>query len=141
MERVRGIGGVFFKADDPDSLQKWYEQNLGLEPDPDGCVVFRWRERDAAGSNAATVWAPFAADTDYFGPGPQTAMVNYRVKDLDAILKQLRKADAHIDEKIEESEYGRFAWATDPEGNRIELWPTRRRSLGLTGGGFLHGAR
>ena len=122
MERVTGIGGVFFKADDPDALQKWYESNLGLEPDPDGCVVFRWRERDAAGSNASTVWAPFEADTDYFGKGPQTAMVNYRVKDLDAILKQLRKADAHIDEKIEESEYGRFAWVTDPEGNRIKLW-------------------
>ena len=66
--------------------------------------------------------APFEADTDYFGKGPQTAMVNYRVKDLDDILKQLRKADAHIDEKIEESEYDRFAWVTDPEGNRIELW-------------------
>ena len=106
----------------PKALQKWYESNLGLEPDPDGCVVFRWRERDATGSNASTVWAPFETDTDCFGKGPQTAMVNYRVKDLDDILKQLRKADAHIDEKIEESEYDRFAWVTDPEGNRIELW-------------------
>ena len=122
MECVRGIGGVFFKADDPDALQKWYEDILGLEPDPDGCVVFRWRERDAAGSNASTVWAPFVADTDYFGSGPQTAMVNYRVKDLDAMLAQLREAGAAIDEKREDSEYGRFAWVTDPEGNRIELW-------------------
>ena len=122
MERVRGIGGVFFKADDPDALQKWHEDNLGLEPDPDGCVVFRWRERDAAGSNASTVWALFAADTDYFGPGRQTAMVNYRVKDLDAMLAQLREAGADIDEKREDSEYGRFTWVTDPEGNRIELW-------------------
>jgi predicted enzyme related to lactoylglutathione lyase len=81
------------------------------------CVVFRWRERDAA-----TVWAPFAADTDYFGPGPQSAMVNYRVKVLDAMLAQLREAGAEIDEKREDNEYGRFAWVTDPEGNRIELW-------------------
>ena len=104
MERVTGIGGVFFKADDPDALQKWYESNLGLEPDPDSCVVFRWRERDATGSNASTVWAPFEADTDYFGKGPQTAMVNYRVKDLDAMLAQLREAGAAIDEKREDSE-------------------------------------
>ncbi len=84
MERTTGIGGIFFKAKDPDGLQKWYENHLGLKPDPDGCVVFRWRERDEAASKASTVWAPFPADTKYFGNGSQTAMVNYRVKNLDA---------------------------------------------------------
>jgi len=122
MERVRGIGGVFFRADDPEALQSWYEQNLGLQPDPDGCVIFRWRDRDEAGGNGSTVWAPFAADTDYFGSRKQQAMVNYRVQDLDAMLAQLRAAGAVIDEKREDSEYGRFPWVTDPEGNRIELW-------------------
>ena len=122
MERATGIGGIFFKANDPDGLQKWYENHLGLKPDPDGCVVFRWRERDEAGSKASTVWAPFPADTKYFDNGSHTAMVNYRVKNLDSMLAQLRSAKAKVDDKIEESEYGRFAWVTDPEGNRIELW-------------------
>ena len=85
-------------------------------------MVFRWRERDEAASKAATVWAPFPVDTKYFGNGSQTAMVNYRVKYLDAMLAQLRSTKAMVDDKIEESEYGRFAWVTDPEGNRIELW-------------------
>ena len=122
MERATGIGGIFFKAKDPDGLQKWYENHLGLKPDPDGCVVFLWRERDEAASKAPTVWASFPADTKYFGNGSQTAMVNYRVKNLDSMLAQLRSAKAKVDDKIEESEYGRFAWVTDPEGNRIELW-------------------
>ena len=122
MERATGIGRIFFKANDPDGLQKWYENHLGLKPDPDGCVVFRWHERDEAASKASTVWAPFPADTKYFGNGSQTAMVNYRVKNLDSMLAQLRSAKAKVDDKIEESKYGRFAWVTDPEGNRIELW-------------------
>ena len=122
MERATGIGRIFFKANDPDGLQKWYKNHLGPKPDPDGCVVFRWRERDEAARKASTVWAPFPADTKYFGNGSQTAMVNYRVKDLDAMLAQLRSVKAIVADKIEESEYGRFARVTDPEGNRIELW-------------------
>ena len=85
-------------------------------------MVFRWHERDEGASKASTVWAAFPADTKYFGKGSQTAMVNYRVEKLDAMLAQLRSAKAMVDDKIEESGYGRFAWVTDPEGNRIELW-------------------
>ena len=121
MERVTGIGGVFLRAKDPDALQGWYEQNLGLQPDEDGCVVFRWTERET-NANAGTVWAPFKEDTDYFGSRDQQSMVNYRVKDLDAMLAQLRVAGVTVDDKIEDSEYGKFGWATDPEGNRMELW-------------------
>tara|TARA_B100000029_G_scaffold444950_1_gene465057 strand:+ start:162 stop:548 length:387 start_codon:yes stop_codon:yes gene_type:complete len=121
MERVTGIGGVFLRAKDPDALQGWYEQNLGLQPDEDGCVVFRWTERET-NANAGTVWAPFKEDTDYFGSRDQQSMVNYRVKDLDAMLAQLRVAGATVDDKIEDSKYGKFGWATDPEGNRMELW-------------------
>ena len=85
-------------------------------------MVFRWRERNEAACKASTVWAPFPADTKYFGNGLQTAMVNYRMKNLDAMLAQLRSAKVMVDDKIEESGYGRFAWVTDPEDNRIELW-------------------
>ena len=68
------------------------------------------------------VWSTFPADTPYFGPGPATSMVNYRVKDLDAILAQLRAVGAQVEDKVEDHAYGRFGWATDPEGNRFELW-------------------
>jgi predicted enzyme related to lactoylglutathione lyase len=69
-----------------------------------------------------TVWAPFPADTRYFGPGGQQLMVNFRVRDLDAMLAQLRTAGVDVDDRVEEMEYGRFGWATDVEGNRFELW-------------------
>lgn len=122
MERVTGIGGVFFRAADPEELQRWYRENLGIEPDADGCVVFKWAEREPPHAPASSVWAPFDADTEYFGASGQQHMVNYRVRDLDAMVAQLRAAGATVDDKREESEYGRFAWATDPEGNRLELW-------------------
>ena len=69
-----------------------------------------------------TVWAPFATDTDYFGSAEQQSMVNFRVKDLEAMLQQLRNAGVAVDERVEEMEFGRFGWATDLEGNRFELW-------------------
>lgn len=122
MERVTGIGGVLFKAQDPAKLQEWYKQNLGIETSADGAQVFEWRERDNPDVVATTVWAPFPADTDYFKPSAASFMLNYRVRDLDAMLAQLRAAGVTVGEKIEVMEYGRFGWAMDPEGNRIELW-------------------
>lgn len=125
MERVTGIGGVFFKAQDPEKLAAWYAEHLGLAPSNDGgvfSVVFSWRDGSGPAGGGATVWAAFPADTAYFGPGPAPFMINYRVANLDALLQQLRAAGVPVDEHIEDHEYGRFGWATDPEGNRIELW-------------------
>ncbi len=114
MERVTGIGGVFFRARDPEALQEWYVEQLGV-PVLDGHVVFR----DA---NASYVWAPFREDTDYW-PAAKQGMVNFTVRDLDAMLAQLREAGVEVDDKIELLEgIGRFGWAVDPEGNRFELW-------------------
>ena len=114
MERVVGIGGTFFRARDPGALARWYQDHLGI-PSGDNQV---WRQ--AAGP---TVWAPFPADTDYFGRREQAFMVNFRVADLDAMLAQLRAAGADVDDRTEEMEgVGRFSWASDPEGNRFELW-------------------
>ncbi len=115
MERVLGIGGVFLRADDPDALRAWYEANLGIPIEPWGGNAF------AAEAGDATVWSIFPGDTEYW-PAEKQAMVNYRVRDLDAILAQLRAAGAEVDDRIEEQEFGRFGWAVDPEGNRIELW-------------------
>jgi predicted enzyme related to lactoylglutathione lyase len=117
VERVTGIGGAFFRARDPERLRDWYVQHLGLEPAPDFIgTIFR------AGDGDVTVWSLFPADTEYFGRREQQLMVNYRVADLDAMLAQLREAGVELDEKIEEHEFGRFAWGVDPEGNRFELW-------------------
>jgi predicted enzyme related to lactoylglutathione lyase len=118
MESVLGIGGVFFKARDPQALAHWYATHLGVPVEPDQTYA----ALASTGPGEQTVWSTFPADTEYFGGGPAQLMVNYRVRDLDAMLAQLRAAGAVVDERIEEYEYGRFGWASDPEGNRFELW-------------------
>jgi predicted enzyme related to lactoylglutathione lyase len=119
MERVTGIGGVFFRSPEPETLSAWYEEHLGV-PVLDGHVVFQK-------ANDTYVWAPFRADTDYW-PAEREWMVNYTVEDLDAMLAQLRQAGVEVDEKTHELDgIGRFGWAVDPEGNRFELWEPAAR--------------
>ncbi len=118
MEKVLGIGGVFFKAADPKALSHWYQEHLGIAVEVDQTYA----TLTSAGAGEMTIWSAFPLDTDYFGTGPAPFMVNYRVRDLDAMLEQLRAAGADVDEHIEEYDYGRFGWAKDPEGNRFELW-------------------
>ena len=123
--RVAGIGGVFFKARDPAALAAWYRDQLGVPVMPEGThAVFAAGPdgRDATGAPLAVVWSAFPAGTAYCGPGPAGWMVNYRVADLDAMLAQLRAAGVWVAEQVEESEFGRFGWAADPEGTRFELW-------------------
>jgi predicted enzyme related to lactoylglutathione lyase len=117
VQRVVGIGGVFFRGRHPESLLRWYAEHLGMELESFGGDLRRHR---------GTVWAIFPAGTEYFGPSEQASMFNYRVSDLDAMLAQLREGGVPVDGRIEESEYGRFGWATDPEGNRTR--PGRARS-------------
>ncbi len=109
MEKVTGIGGVFFKANDAASLRNWYRDHLGIDVDPNwgGAML------------GETVWSIAPAGSTHF---ERPLMINYRVRDLDAMLAQLRAAGAVVDDKTDDQEYGRFGWATDPEGNRIELW-------------------
>lgn len=116
MAKAVGIGGVFLKARDPKALMAWYAANLGIA-DEGGSLAF-----DGPGSMGMTVFAHFAADTGYFGDGPQQFMVNFRVDDLDGLVAQLAAAGVRIDPKREDQAYGRFAWIWDPEGNRVELW-------------------
>ncbi|RDI97644.1 VOC family protein [Dyella solisilvae] len=118
MAKVIGLGGIFFKARDPEALGKWYAEHLGLSVDDWGGV--RWSEEPAR--PGYTLWAPFAADTSYFSPSTQPYMVNFRVDDLHALLARLRAAGVTVDDRVDESEYGRFGWIMDPEGTRIELW-------------------
>jgi predicted enzyme related to lactoylglutathione lyase len=114
MERVLGIGGYFLRAADPVALGAWYRDCLGLDADENGL----WRQEVGP-----TVFATFASDTDYFGSRAQQTMVNFRVRDLDAMLAQLRAEGADVANEVQDMEgVGRFGWVTDPEGNRIELW-------------------
>ncbi len=123
MKYVTGIGGIFFKAEDPEKLGEWYRKHLGLEVEEYGGVTFRENQSTAEPKRQAyTVWSPFAADTDYFAPSQKRFMINFRVTDLDALLAELRRDGVTVDERAEKSEFGYFGWAMDPEGNRIELW-------------------
>lgn len=119
---VRGIGGVFFKAQDPAKLGAWYAQHLGAPADENGFIVFKWAERAPSKRLASTVFSPFAADTKYFAPSTRDFMINFRVDDLDAALKTLKARRVKVMPQREDGEYGRFAWILDPEGNKIELW-------------------
>jgi predicted enzyme related to lactoylglutathione lyase len=114
MERVNGIGGVFLRARDSAALAAWYGEHLGLD-------IESWNGAVLRSAGGESVWSAFPAETEYFGRPDQQAMVNYRVADLDAMVAQLRAAGVEVDEP-QETENGRFAWATDPEGNRFELW-------------------
>jgi len=114
MERVLGIGGYFVRATDPTALSAWYRDVLGLDVSEHGL----WQQEPGP-----TVVATFEADTDYFGRRTQQTMINFRVRDLDAMLVQLREHGADVAAKTQDMEgVGRFGWVTDPEGNRIELW-------------------
>ncbi len=122
MRRVTGIGGIFFKSQDPKKLKGWYQEHLGITPDAEGYIHFEWREKDDSDRVGYTVWGPFPHDTDYFNPSAKPFMVNFRVADLKALLEQLRKEGVQVDDKVEEYDFGKFGWIMDPEGNRVELW-------------------
>jgi predicted enzyme related to lactoylglutathione lyase len=121
VERVLGIGGVFFKARDPKALAAWYHQHLGIPINAGQTYGIL----TSAAPGERTVWSAFPLDTTYFGSGSAPFMINYRVRNLDAMLAQLRAAGAQVEDRVEDYDYGRFGWAADPEGNRFELWEPR----------------
>jgi len=120
MKRVTGIGGIFFKAKDPDKLREWYRLHLGIESESWGGFAFQW-QTDPRSASGSTIWSPFADDTKYFEPSQKPFMINFRVEDLHALLAELRAEGVEVS-KTEESEFGKFSWVMDPEGNRVELW-------------------
>jgi catechol 2,3-dioxygenase-like lactoylglutathione lyase family enzyme len=124
-EKVTGIGGVFFRARDPEQMAAWYREHLGINSE-NGYADFPWGNANQPEETGRTTWALFPADTDYFGPSRPAFMINYRVANLEKMLAQLRGQDVTI-EKVEDYDYGRFAWLTDPEGNRIELWESKSK--------------
>jgi glyoxylase I family protein len=117
MHAVTGIGGFFFRSTNPEALAKWYFENLGVSPAPSDYAIQPWQQQ--AGP---TVFAPFPADTDYFGDATKTWMINFRVRDLDALVATLRARDIEVKVDPETYPNGRFARLRDPEGNPVELW-------------------
>ena len=117
MQKVDGIGGVFFRAKDPAALAKWYAENLGVDPVPSDYETAPWQAK-----GGTTVFAPFQHDTDYFGDKKNQWMLNFRVSDLDAMAAQLSAAGIDVKVDPETHPNGRFARLYDPEGNAIELW-------------------
>tara|TARA_R110002073_G_scaffold40547_5_gene115192 strand:+ start:330052 stop:330438 length:387 start_codon:yes stop_codon:yes gene_type:complete len=118
-KRVTGIGGVFFKTEDPKTTKNWYQKHLGFNTDDWGCT-FWWKDKE--GNDCSTQWSPFTKDTDYFAPSKKDFMFNYRVENLVELLATLKKEGVTVIDKIEEYEYGKFGWIVDLDGNKIELW-------------------
>lgn len=122
MARVTGIGGVFVRSHDPAGLAAWYAKHLGVPAERYGGATFHWPDGQTAERPGSTTWAAFPLDTGYFGSPIQQSMVNFRVDDLDALLAALRDEGVTVIDEIENSEYGRFGWCVDCDGNRVELW-------------------
>lgn len=122
MAKVTGIGGIFFKARDPAALRAWYQEHLGVDVTAWGGAVFPWAGEAGQPVTGATIWNITSADSHDCVPANASFVINYRVDDLHTLLQSLRSAGCQVLDKTDDSEYGKFGWVTDPEGNKIELW-------------------
>jgi predicted enzyme related to lactoylglutathione lyase len=120
-KKVTGIGGIFFKCDDPKKMSAWYAENLGFPVEQYG-TMFKWRSLEDPDKECSTVWSPFAKDTKYFEPSKKDFMINYRVEHIEELVEQLKKDGVTIVDEVKTYEYGKFVHILDPEGNSIELW-------------------
>ena len=128
MARVTGIGGVFFKSrGDHAALAAWYQEHLGMTPEPWGGFVLRWAD-DPGSETGATVWHVAGRDSKWFAPSDSSFMINYRVDNLEELLAGLRAAGVEILKGPESDENGSFAWIMDPDGNKVELWEPGERA-------------
>ena len=121
MKKVTGLGGIFFKCNDPKGMNDWYAKNLGLTTGEYG-TTFEWRQADDPSKKGSTAWCAFPSNTDYFNPSAKPFMINYRVDNLAALVEELKRDNVTIVDEISEYDYGKFVHVLDPEGNIIELW-------------------
>ena len=122
MKRVTGIGGIFFNAQNAPALREWYRRHLGIDVQAWGGAAFTWTDAAGQPTGGTTIWTVGEAGSDYFAPSKAPFMINYRVDDLAALLAALRAEGCNVLDKTDDSEYGKFGWVIDPEGNKIELW-------------------
>lgn len=128
-KRVTGIGGIFFKCNDPAKLKEWYKIHLGLDTDEYG-TTFEWFQDADSTKKGYTQWAPFSMKTTYFKPSTKEFMINYRVENLTALVDLLKMEGVMIVDKLETYDYGKFIHIMDPEGNKIELWEPNDKEYG-----------
>ncbi len=121
MNKVTGIGGIFFKCKDPHKMKAWYHKNLGLNTNPYG-ATFEWYQRADSTTKSTTQWTPFAETTKYFEPSTKDFMINYRVENLLALVEELKGNGVTIVDDVENYDYGKFVHILDEEGNKIQLW-------------------
>lgn len=120
-KRVTGIGGIFFKSEDPLKTKEWYSKHLGIESGTYG-GTFEWRHALEPEKKGFTAWSVFDKKTEYINPSSKDFMINYRVENLEELLKTLREEGVDVIGQMEEYEYGKFGWIMDPNGIKIELW-------------------
>jgi len=119
IKRVTGIGGVFFKSENPKQMSEWYKTHLGI-PVGDYGWSFEWKDKE--GNDGMTQWTIFDANSKYFNPSEKPFMMNYRVDNLEELLKVLKEEGVTVVGEMESYDYGNFGWILDPDGNKIELW-------------------
>ena len=122
MKRVTGIGGVFFNSPDPVSLRAWYRDHLGIDVQEWGGTSFDWTDAEGNPTAGTTAWIINDTASNAFAPSAAPFMINYRVADLHVLVEALRSEGCNVLDKMDESEYGKFAWVIDPDGNKVELW-------------------
>ena len=122
MKRVTGIGGIFFNAEDPKALCAWYKKHLGIDVQDWGGTAFTWTDAEGKPTKGTTIWSIGPVGGKHFAPSTSSFMINYRVDDLASVLNALREEGCNVLEKADDSEYGKFGWVMDPEGNKVELW-------------------
>lgn len=122
MKRVTGIGGIFFKAKDAPALHAWYKRHLGIDVQPWGGTAFSWTDESGTPVGGMTIWSVGPDSADAYAPSTASFMVNYRVENARELARMLKEEGCQVLDRIEESDYGTFAWVIDPEGNKVELW-------------------
>ncbi|UII31009.1 VOC family protein [Fulvivirga ulvae] len=120
-KKVTGVGGIFFKCQNPDKMKTWYTENLGLVTNEYGSL-FEFRQADHPDKKGYLQWSPFEEKTTYFAPSTKDFMINYRVENLEELVQDLKAAGVKVLDEIETYEYGKFVHILDPENNKIELW-------------------
>lgn len=121
MKRVTGLGGIFFKTNDPNKTREWYKAHLGIESESWG-AQFNSRDYDNPEKTGYSVWSPFKSNTTYFEPSEKPFMINYKVENLTELIKALKNEGIEIIGEMVDGEFGKFAWIMDPDGNKLELW-------------------
>lgn len=124
MKRVIGIGGIFFKCQDPEKVRQWYKTYLGFDVTQYG-AKFEWKQEGDSTNKGYTLWSPFPDKTKYFEPSSKDFMINYRVENLEALVEELKKEGVTVLDNIESYDYGKFVHILDVEGNKIELWEAK----------------